>query len=195
MPTTTRLGMSASANHPVTSSPRWRPEKKARSTIQVMSNDERQAAPATDRETQLASDYELIRSGGPGWHLAFKRFRLALGVGQKTIAKRMGIHPTAITKWEHGRSEPSRETRERALAAMGWTPSAPPLSESPTKAPVRETPRVVESEYLPEAPVWEPPRYTPSPRRHRSIASLYLSLLTGQRQEEEDPNSPYFVSK
>src|SRR5262249_12391560 len=39
----------------------------------------------------------------------------------------MGIHPTALTKWEHGRSEPNHETRERALAAMDclhWIHSA-----------------------------------------------------------------------
>src|SRR5262245_24606941 len=90
------------------------------------------AAPPTEQlQEQLTSDYELIRSGAPGWEVAFKRFRLALGIGQKTIAKRMGLHPTAITKWEHGKSQPSQETRERALKAIGWTPPPPPAPELP----------------------------------------------------------------
>src|SRR5215475_1870438 len=83
---------------------------------------------------QRAADYALILSGASGWHLAFKRFRLALGIGQKTIAKRMGLHPTALTKWERGRSQPSKETRERALVSIGWTPPPqPPPAEFPTE--------------------------------------------------------------
>src|SRR5215467_14351908 len=91
----------------------------------------------------LSADYTLILAGGPGWHIAFKRFGRALGVGQKTIARKMGMHPTAITKWEHGRSQPSRETRERALAAIGWTPPPPPpLPPAPAAVPEAPPPTV-----------------------------------------------------
>jgi len=101
----------------------------------------------------------------------------------------MGIHPTAITKWENGKSQPTHVTRERALAAIGWTPP------QPSEAPINEVPRVRQRDDLPEATDWEPPRYTPPHRRHRGLASIYLSLSTDQRPEEEDPDSPYFVSK
>ena len=94
---------------------------------------------ASERETQLAADSELIRSGGPGWHLAFKRFRIALGIGHKKLAKRIGVHPTTFTKWEHGRSNPTRQARERALAALGWTPPRPAARELPTPVSARET--------------------------------------------------------
>ena len=170
--------------------------RRARSIIEVMSSDERQAAPATDRETHLAADYTLILSGGPGWHLAFKRFRLALGVGQKPVAKWMGIHPTAITKWEHGRSQPSKETRGRALTVIGWTPtpSSPP-SEMPTTAPIKEMPQVREKEYLPQGADWEPPRSQPRVERRRPYRASRIFFGDAQRGDEEDPDSPYFISK
>ena len=136
---------------------------------------------------QLAADYALILEGGPDWHVAFKRFRLALGIGQKTIAKRMGIHPTTITKWEHGRSQPTRETRERALAAIGWTPPPP---ASPVAAPLREVEpntvhvpanrRISKREYLPEGPDWGSQRSQPTvvPRRpHRTTHHIPSDLL------------------
>lgn len=122
-------------------------------------------------ERQLAVDYALILAGGPEWHIAFKRFRLALGIGQKKVAKRMGIHPTTITKWEHGRSQPSRETRARALAAIGWTPPTqppPPPSElPPNTVHVPANRRITEEEYLPKGQDWEPQRSQPTaiPRR------------------------------
>ena len=56
---------------------------------------------------QLAADYRLILSGGPGWRVAFNRFRLALGLGQKKVAKRVGIHRTALTKRESPRLRPT----------------------------------------------------------------------------------------
>src|ERR1051326_70034 len=116
----------------------------------------------------LDTDYALILAGGPEWHVAFTRFRRALGIGQKTIAKRMGIHPTTLTKWEHGRSQPSRETRARALAAIGWTPPpAPVCEEAPHTTHVSANRRISKAEYLPEAPDWEPPRSGPLVRRRR----------------------------
>src|SRR5262249_22142495 len=119
-----------------------------------------------------------------------KRFRLILGIGQKTIAKRMGMHPTALTKWEHGRSQPSRETRERALAAIGWTPPSPrasselPPNEIPLdrNRPIGKTPEVVS---------WEPARYPPTPRRRPYRPSHVFGI---QLKDDED-DSPYFISK
>src|SRR5262245_13798090 len=113
----------------------------------------------------LTADYALILAGGPDWHVAFKRFRLALGVGQKTIAKGMGIHPTTITKWEHGRSTPDRKTRVRALKAIGWMPQPPPVpvpEVPPHTVAVDVNRRIAEREYLPEAPDWVPPRAQPT---------------------------------
>ena len=74
-----------------------------------------------EHNPQIATNVEVIASGLPGWGAAFRELRKMAGLGQKTIARRMGIHATTLTKWEHGRSQPSRETRLRALAVIGWT--------------------------------------------------------------------------
>jgi transcriptional regulator with XRE-family HTH domain len=138
-----------------------------------MNPDAEELETAGPQDEQLSVDYALILDGGPEWHVAFKRFRLALGIGQKTIAKRMGIHPTTITKWEHGRSQPDRETRARALAAIGWTPSslppapAPAHQQAPHTVHVPANRRISKEESLPKGQDWEPRPSQPTVVRRR----------------------------
>ena len=55
---------------------------------------------------------ELLRS--------FGRRREALGISQRTLAARMRTQQPAITRLEHGESDPKLSTLERYAAALGF---------------------------------------------------------------------------
>lgn len=49
-----------------------------------------------------------------------RRARLAAGLSQDDLARRLGTKQPAIARWEGGRSSPSFEALQRALEACGF---------------------------------------------------------------------------
>jgi transcriptional regulator with XRE-family HTH domain len=67
-----------------------------------------------------------------------KKRRLELGLKQKEVAARMGIHFCTLQLWERGIGDPGVSPLPRIIQFLGYVPfacdSPPPEAESPSSA-------------------------------------------------------------
>ncbi len=73
----------------------------------------------------------------------FQRKRLAIGLTQYALAKKLGAVPSTVSKWENGQATPAAEFYPRLAKIFGMTPEDVTHlfdeSPAPSVAPTAET--------------------------------------------------------
>jgi putative transcriptional regulator len=78
--------------------------------LDVMTEDEINAAALSDPDAQPWSDEDLARAK-TGWGARIKLTRLKLGMSQAAFAEAFGFSLRALQEWEQGRAEPPEAIR------------------------------------------------------------------------------------